>query len=168
MVQPRRHRVVHVARSATACAAKLPRTSSNCTCRLKVIAAMKVPLLAVLLVAICCGIYEHVRTHHKPGNAALADLDLTFAYSVVGFALSLLLVFKTNTCYARYWEGLQLSSCSLVASAHTLFGHAQMYTSDLRIATMQTSCHCTHFVGVKCIACCCCRAHDNLQTYRLQ
>ena len=43
--------------------------------------------------------------HNHPERPALADLDLVFTYSVCGFALSLLLVFKTNTAYARFWEG---------------------------------------------------------------
>jgi predicted membrane chloride channel (bestrophin family) len=77
-------------------------------CRAKVLVALAVPLLLVLFIAIGCGAYEHVRTHDHPARPALADLDLTFAYSLCGFALSLLLVFKTNTAYARYWEGTPL------------------------------------------------------------
>lgn len=67
--------------------------------------ALKYPLLLTLAVAIGCGVYERVRVKHRPSHPPLAALNLSFAYSAIGFALALLLVFKTNTGYARYWEG---------------------------------------------------------------
>ena len=73
---------------------------------------MALPLALVLCIAVGCGAYEHARTHSHPERPALADLDLLFAYSLCGFALSLLLVFKVNTSYARYWEGALLGSCA--------------------------------------------------------
>ena len=51
-------------------------------------------------------------TQSAPRGPALADLDLTFAYSLCGFALLLLLVFRVNTSYARYWEGALACSFS--------------------------------------------------------
>jgi putative membrane protein len=34
--------------------------------------------------------------------------DLSLIYSLLGFVLSLLLVFRTNTAYDRWWEGRKL------------------------------------------------------------
>lgn len=61
------------------------------------------PLLVAAFVSACCGVYEGLRPGHFP---TLDDLDLTLPYSTVSFALSLLLVFKTNSSYARFWEGV--------------------------------------------------------------
>jgi ion channel-forming bestrophin family protein len=69
---------------------------------LKVCAALVAPLTVVTVVGIGCAVYEGTR---PAGFPALAQLQLSFAYSLIGFALSLLLVFKTNTSYARFWEG---------------------------------------------------------------
>lgn len=60
------------------------------------------PLAWVTLVSVGCAIYQGVR---KEGQPTLDNLNLIFSYSLVGFALSLLLVFQTNTSYARFWEG---------------------------------------------------------------
>ena len=78
-------------------------------CRLKVLATLAAPLLCTLFVSIGCAIYQGLRRDDQPD---LRKLDLTLAYSTVSFALSLLLVFKTNTSYARFWEGAV--SCALV------------------------------------------------------
>jgi Bestrophin, RFP-TM, chloride channel len=72
---------------------------------LKVLVTLAVPLVMVELCAIALGIYQSQR---KDSYADLRDLDLTLAYSTVSFALALLLVFKTNTAHARWWEGAQL------------------------------------------------------------
>ena len=71
------------------------------------------PLLVAAFTSACCGLYEGLRPE---GSPTLDDLDLTLAYSTVSFALSLLLVFKTNSSYARFWEGVL--SCSLRALLH--------------------------------------------------
>ena len=34
--------------------------------------------------------------------------NITVMHSILGFALSLLLVFRTNTAYDRWWEGRKL------------------------------------------------------------
>lgn len=60
------------------------------------------PLATTVLSAVCCATYQGLRADHYP---SLDDLDLTFSYSTISFALSLLLVFKTNTSYSRFWEG---------------------------------------------------------------
>ena len=75
------------------------------TCSAKVLAAIALPLVWVTCIAASCGVWEHLREQRYPDMPALANLDLTFEYTAIGFALSLLLVFKTNTAYARFWEG---------------------------------------------------------------
>jgi hypothetical protein len=66
-------------------------------------ASLAVPLFLTTSVSAGCAIYEWFKPAHYK---SLDNLHLTFAYSTVSFALSLLLVFKTNTCYARFWEGV--------------------------------------------------------------
>ena len=56
----------------------------------------------VLFVTAACAIYEELI--RKSRWYSLSDLDANFAYSLCSFALSLLLIFKTNTSYARFWE----------------------------------------------------------------
>lgn len=74
------------------------------TCRVKLAITLAIPMLWVLLVACVCALYEELlRGEDDP---TLDDLNLTFSYSLVGFALSLLLIFKTNTSFARFWEGV--------------------------------------------------------------
>ena len=43
--------------------------------------------------------------HYFFGEKIEAFADITVVYSIVGFVLSLLLVFRTNTAYDRWWEG---------------------------------------------------------------
>lgn len=58
----------------------------------------------MLLVTVACHVYEEVIRSRKPAWSSLHDLEANFAYSLCSFALSLLLIFKTNTSYARFWE----------------------------------------------------------------
>ena len=62
---------------------------------------LALPISLVIFVSVCCAIYQGLRPNNYPD---LDQLNLNFAYSTIGFALSLLLVFKTNTAYARFWE----------------------------------------------------------------
>lgn len=45
----------------------------------------------------------YVEINYFPDVKALANLNIV--YSLVGFVISLLLVFRTNTAYDRWWEG---------------------------------------------------------------
>jgi Bestrophin, RFP-TM, chloride channel len=81
--------------------------------RLRALLTLKVPLLLVLGMSVACGLYEKYRA---PEMSTLQDLDLSFAYNVCNFALALLLVFKTNSCYGRYWEGVLLLASRSVAN----------------------------------------------------
>ncbi|KAG2444082.1 hypothetical protein HYH02_009024 [Chlamydomonas schloesseri] len=59
-------------------------------------------LLLVFLVSIAVGlIHTFVPGHEK----VLAGTHLTTPFTMITFALSLLLVFKTNSSYSRWWEG---------------------------------------------------------------
>ena len=82
-------------------------------CSGKMLAAIALPLTWVTCIAVCCGVWENMRQHRVPNMPAIADLDLTFEYTAIGFALSLLLVFKTHTAYARFWEGAPRKQCNV-------------------------------------------------------
>jgi Bestrophin, RFP-TM, chloride channel len=69
---------------------------------LKVFVAVLYPVATVVLVALGCGLYESLKRSESP---SLTNLNLTLPYSLCSFALALLLVFKTNESYARWWEG---------------------------------------------------------------
>lgn len=90
-------------------------------CRREVLRIIAVPLLLVTSVSVGCAIYEGLR---PDSWRSLTDLSASFGYSLVSFALALLLVFKTNTSYARYWEGAPplcfLAALLLAAHMNTL------------------------------------------------
>jgi putative membrane protein len=56
-------------------------------------------LLAILTFGIC-----YLESYLIEGDGMYLK-DLTRVYALIGFALSLLLVFRTNTGYDRWWEG---------------------------------------------------------------
>lgn len=60
--------------------------------------------MAVLVVSVLCAVYEEVIRASHPSLLSLHELDAGFSYNLSSFALSLLLIFKTNTSYARFWE----------------------------------------------------------------
>lgn len=66
------------------------------------IAAQAYPLASVIVITVACAIYEQVI--RRPDWPSLDDLEATFAYTLCTSALSLLLVFKTNSSYSRFWE----------------------------------------------------------------
>ncbi|NHE58729.1 bestrophin family protein [Cyclobacterium plantarum] len=55
--------------------------------------------------------------------------DLTIMHSLLGFAISMLLVFRTNTAYDRWWEGRKLWG-SLVNNSRNLAIKMQVYLPD--------------------------------------
>jgi len=56
-------------------------------------------VLAILTFGIC-----YLESYLIEGDGMYLK-DLTLVYTLIGFALSLLLVFRTNTGYDRWWEG---------------------------------------------------------------
>jgi predicted membrane chloride channel (bestrophin family) len=71
----------------------------------RVCVSLALPLLTCMAVAVLCALYEGLRPSRY---RSLKDLELAFEYSLISLPLSLLLVFKTNTSYARFWEGAWL------------------------------------------------------------
>lgn len=71
-------------------------------CRLRVLAAQAYPLASVILITAACAVYE--KAIRKSDWPSLDNLQASAAYSLCSFALSLLLIFKTNSSYSRFWE----------------------------------------------------------------
>lgn len=66
------------------------------------LAAQAYPLATVIVITAGCAVYEKaIRRSDWP---SLDNLEAAFAYSLCSFALSLLLIFKTNSSYSRFWE----------------------------------------------------------------
>lgn len=54
--------------------------------------------------------------------------NINLMHSLLGFAISMLLVFRTNTAYDRWWEGRKLWA-SMVGSSHSLAMKLRAFTS---------------------------------------
>lgn len=55
--------------------------------------------------------------------------NITLMHSLLGFAISMLLVFRTNTAYDRWWEGRKLWA-SMVCSCHSLTMKLRAFTAS--------------------------------------
>lgn len=60
----------------------------------------------LIYIAILTAIITALELHFYPKSSVLKNL--TSVYSLLGFVISLLLVFRTNTAYDRWWEGRKL------------------------------------------------------------
>jgi len=60
----------------------------------------------LIYIAILTAIITSLELHFFPASSVLQNL--TTVYSLLGFVISLLLVFRTNTAYDRWWEGRRL------------------------------------------------------------
>jgi putative membrane protein len=60
----------------------------------------------LIYIAILTAIITALELHFYPASSVLKNL--TVVYSLLGFVISLLLVFRTNTAYDRWWEGRKL------------------------------------------------------------
>ncbi|MFM7683897.1 MAG: bestrophin family ion channel [Bacteroidota bacterium] len=60
----------------------------------------------LLYIAILTAIITALELHFYPTSSVLKNL--TSVYSLLGFVISLLLVFRTNTAYDRWWEERKL------------------------------------------------------------
>ncbi|KAG2502086.1 hypothetical protein HYH03_000578 [Edaphochlamys debaryana] len=69
---------------------------------LRVAAGFVWQLVLVLVVSVCVGL---LHTFVPSFDAWLEGLHLSTPFTMVTFALSLLLVFRTNSSYSRWWEG---------------------------------------------------------------
>ncbi|KAK9908952.1 hypothetical protein WJX75_005092 [Coccomyxa subellipsoidea] len=64
------------------------------------------PVVFVGLIGVLVGLYH---TYLEPlGAPQITREDLTVPFTITGFALSLLLVFRTNTSYDRWWEARKM------------------------------------------------------------
>ena len=136
---------------------------------LNVLVALAVPLCVTLAVALGCALYQGLRAETQPD---LRNLDLQFTYNLVTFAFALLLVFKTNTSYARFWDGAPAPSpavsgpaCSLVLSVWRLM-RCRCRASRLRVLVARAFgpahaglCICPSTRGLCCSVCISTRMH---------
>ena len=60
----------------------------------------------LIYIAILTAIITALELHFYPTSSVLKNL--TSVYSLLGFVISLLLVFRTNTAYDRWWEGRKI------------------------------------------------------------
>lgn len=67
------------------------------------------PVLLVMLLAVFVGLYETLlKAGALPGHWPHLSLALGQAWNLTGFALSLLLAFRTNHAYDRWWEARKI------------------------------------------------------------
>ncbi|MFM7566712.1 MAG: bestrophin family protein [Flavobacteriales bacterium] len=60
----------------------------------------------LIYIAFLTAIITALELHFYPNSSVLKNL--TSVYSLLGFVISLLLVFRTNTAYDRWWEGRKM------------------------------------------------------------
>lgn len=60
----------------------------------------------LVYIAVLTAVITALELHFYPTSSVLKNL--TSVYSLLGFVISLLLVFRTNTAYDRWWEGRKL------------------------------------------------------------
>lgn len=64
---------------------------------------MRILWKEMVYISILATLITYIEITYFPDIKALANLNIV--YSLVGFVISLLLVFRTNTAYDRWWEG---------------------------------------------------------------
>lgn len=64
---------------------------------------MRILWKEMVYIAILATLLAYIEITYFPDVKALTNLNIV--YSLVGFVISLLLVFRTNTAYDRWWEG---------------------------------------------------------------
>lgn len=99
-----------------------------------VLAGLFYPVGWVMLVGIGCGIYQDVVRDQDWPN--LDDLNLSPTYNTISFALSLLLVFKTNTSHARWWEA-RCAWGDVYTNMRSLLRKAMNYSPNATLAQRQ-------------------------------
>ncbi|CAK0783433.1 hypothetical protein CVIRNUC_006632 [Coccomyxa viridis] len=86
-------------------------------------------LLGVMSTAVSVGIYETLRDHHVfiPSDWPSLTVEANQAFNLTSFALSLLLVFRTNESYSRWlearkaWSGILIRTRDLVRMTSVWF-----------------------------------------------
>lgn len=64
---------------------------------------MRILWKEMIYIALLSTLIAWIEISYFPNHKALANMNIV--YSLVGFVISLLLVFRTNTAYDRWWEG---------------------------------------------------------------
>lgn len=71
----------------------------------KIVRALIAPVLVVALISVLVGLYETLLGDERlPSHWPHVTLELGQGFQFTAFALSLLLVFRTNSAYGRWWE----------------------------------------------------------------
>lgn len=94
----------------------------------------------LIYIGVLTAIITALELHFYPTSSVLKNL--TYVYSLLGFVISLRLVFRTNTAYDRWWEGRKLSgsvvnntrNLSSLLSSLDLNPSERIYYADLIIA----------------------------------
>ena len=94
----------------------------------------------LIYIAVLTAIITALELHFYPTSSVLKNL--TSVYSLLGFVISLLLVFRTNTAYDRWWEGRKIwgsvvndsRNLSSLLSSFDLNTSERTYYTDLIIA----------------------------------
>jgi predicted membrane chloride channel (bestrophin family) len=73
----------------------------------------------MLCIAAYCGLVEYVEVQYFHLTDASRIRNVSIVHTLLGLALSMLLVFRTNTAYDRWWEARKLWG-SLVNSSRSL------------------------------------------------
>lgn len=73
----------------------------------------------MLCIAVYCGLVEYVEVQYLHLTDASHIRNVSVVHTLLGLALSMLLVFRTNTAYDRWWEARKLWG-SLVNSSRSL------------------------------------------------
>lgn len=97
----------------------------------------------LIYIAVLTAIITALELHFYPTSSVLKNL--TTVYSLLGFVISLLLVFRTNTAYDRWWEGRKLwgavvndtRNLSSLLSSLELNASERTYYAELIIAFSQ-------------------------------
>ena len=62
----------------------------------------------MLAIALYCGVIEYLEVEYFNLSQNSNIKNITIMHGMLGFVISLLLVFRTNTAYDRWWEGRKL------------------------------------------------------------
>jgi putative membrane protein len=76
-------------------------------------------LFSLIFIALFSAGIVYIETEYFNFSETTKARNLTIFHSLLGFAISMLLVFRTNTAYERWWEGRKLWG-SLVNNSRNL------------------------------------------------
>ena len=68
----------------------------------------------MLAIALYCGVIDYLEVEYFNLSQNSNIKNITIMHGMLGFVISLLLVFRTNTAYDRWWEGRKLWGSLLI------------------------------------------------------